>query len=251
VRHCVSASPFLLGVVPFDVHVLTGSTPGGAGTHTQIHVDTHEPHEPTSKPAPPTDSRARPCQPRNARFTQTADTCHHSPDQARRWSTVPYRFKNTGGSRDTQDRQVPSPRCLFTGTVPCVSRVSVPCVSLCPGCPPGVFYYRVYCCSRKGFPSNWAGLGYWARSQWGGTRPQCVPPVRCFRTALRDKTLPHTRTAGGNDRTAVVSPAVRKSSAVRCRAVRLAQKPSPAPVTSKPLPKLSKKRRGRTCRRQN
>ena len=112
------ASPFLLGVVPFHVHVVTGSTPGGAGTHTQIHVDTHEPHEPTSKPAPPTDSRARPCQPRNARFTQTADTCHHSPDQARRWSTVPYRFKNTGGSRDTQDRQVPSPRCLFTGTVP-------------------------------------------------------------------------------------------------------------------------------------
>lgn len=28
------ASPFLLGVVPFHVHVVTGSTPGGAGTHT-------------------------------------------------------------------------------------------------------------------------------------------------------------------------------------------------------------------------
>ena len=182
---CVS--PFLLGVVPFHVHVVTGSTPGGAGTHTQIHVDTHEPHEPTSKPAPPTDSRARPCQPRNARFTQTADTCHHSPDQARRWSTVPYRFKNTGGSRDTQDRQVPSPGVFL----PVLSRVCPVCVAV-PRLPP-VSFYRVYCCSRKGFPSNWAGLGYWARSQCGGTRPQCGPPVRCFRPALGVdiKTLPH------------------------------------------------------------
>ena len=48
---------------------------------------------------------------------------------------------------------------------------------------------------RTGVRSNWAGLGYWARSQCGGTRPHCGPPVRYnLRTALRDKTLPH----GGN-----------------------------------------------------
>ena len=40
------------------VPVLYGSkTPGGAGTHTR---QTQEPHKPTSKPTPPTDSRARP-----------------------------------------------------------------------------------------------------------------------------------------------------------------------------------------------
>jgi hypothetical protein len=44
---------------------------------------------------------------------------------------------------------------------------------------------------RKGVRSNWAGLGYWARSQCGGTRPHCGPPVRYLRIALRDKTLPH------------------------------------------------------------
>ena len=44
---------------------------------------------------------------------------------------------------------------------------------------------------RKGVRSNWAGPGYWARSQCGGTRPHCGPPVRYLRIALRDKTLPH------------------------------------------------------------
>ena len=63
-------------------------TPGGAGTHTR---QTHEPHEPTSKPTPATDSCARPhCQPRNARVITNHTTqpmklgnnCRRTPEFA-------------------------------------------------------------------------------------------------------------------------------------------------------------------------
>jgi hypothetical protein len=76
---------------------------------------------------------------------------------------------------------------------------------------------------RKGVRSNWAGLGYWARSQCGGTRPHCGPPVRCLRTALRDFQCAF------RERTAVKSSALRFFraqcvNAVRCFRAHCAEK---------------------------
>ena len=88
----------------------TGSkTPGGAGTHTR---QTQEPHKPTSKPTPPTDSRARP---------------HPNPGTHASPHTTPLTRKRGGGDGDgdgarTWEQRGREPDGIGDGTPPRTGR---------------------------------------------------------------------------------------------------------------------------------
>ena len=91
-------------------YIFTGKkTPGGAGTHTR---QTQEPHKPTSKPTPPTDSRARP---------------HPNPGTHASHHTTPLTRKRGGGDGDgdgarTWEQRGREPDGIGDGTPPRTGR---------------------------------------------------------------------------------------------------------------------------------